>query len=416
MRKTRYAVILVTGIMLGLSLVLSSGESADRDSPSLPPEQAELFAEVLWRVKQGYVDSVTYEDLMEDAVRGMISGLDPHSTFLNEEEYREIRISTTGSYTGVGLEVSTQDEEVKVIAPFDGSPAALAGVLPGDIIIAIDDMPVDHTDLNATISLMRGRPGTHVSITILRGDDGDPIDFDLVRASIHVATVKHSLIEPDLGYIRITQFSETTGRDLLKSMRELREENGEPLNGLVLDLRNNPGGVLDAAVSVSDAFLDDGLIVSADGRSEESQFSMHARQGDVLRGGQLIVLVNGGSASASEIVAGALQDHHRAIIMGQQTFGKGSVQTVMPLSDGRAIKLTTSKYFTPSGSSIHNIGITPDMKIDDVGMPSVMSAASAELNKDLLAEDAGLQVALDSLRNRRILHSKAPTQQSPIKK
>lgn len=340
----------------------------------------------------------------------MVSGLDPHSTFLNEEEFREIRISTTGSYSGVGLEVSTQDGEVKVIAPFDGSPAARAGIIPGDVIIAINDMPVDHTDLDATISQMRGRTGTPVSVTILRGDDGEPIHFDLVRASIHVATVKHSLIEPGLGYIRITQFSETTGRDLLKSVRNLRELSGAPLVGLVLDLRNNPGGVLDAAVSVSDAFLDDGLIVSADGRVEESRFAMHARPGDVFRGGQLIVLVNGGSASASEIVAGALQDHERALVMGQQTFGKGSVQTVMPLADGRAIKLTTSKYFTPSGSTIHNRGITPDLMIDDIGMPAVMSAASDKLDEDLLAQDAGLQVALDSLRDRKTMHSKAPTE------
>ena len=415
MPKTRHALLVVTGIVLGLSLALSSGVYADREPAedtrqSLPPEQAELFAEVLWRVRQSYVDDVEYEALIEDAVRGMISGLDPHSTFLNEEEFREIRISTTGSYSGVGLEVSTQDEEVKVIAPFDGSPAALAGILPGDVIIAIDDIPVDHSDLDATISRMRGRPGTPVSVTVVRDKSDSPLHFDMLRASIHVATVKHSLIEPGLGYVRITQFSETTGRDLLKSLRELRQLNDDPLTGLILDLRNNPGGVLDAAVSVSDAFLDDGLIVSADGRVDESRFAMHARPGDVLRGGQLIVLVNGGSASASEIVAGALQDHDRATIMGQQTFGKGSVQTVMPLSDGRAIKLTTSQYFTPSGASIHDRGITPDTKIADVGVPAVMSAASAELDKDLLAQDTGLQVALDSLRNRQIMHSKAPVE------
>jgi len=402
--KVRSVLVLVVGTGLGLMLSLGGGVLADRQhalqSDTLPAEDVALFAEVLQRIKEDYVDSVDDADLMESAIRGMVSHLDPHSAFLDEEEYYEIRVSTTGNYSGVGLEVALSDGVVRVVSPIEDTPADRAGIQPGDVIISIDDVPVSTESLAQTVNKMRGSPGSSVTVTISREGTEEPLRFPLIRDEIQVASVKSELLEDDYGYVRITHFSETTSRDLSRAVKKLKKSSSEGLRGMVLDLRNNPGGVLDAAVDVSDAFLDSGVIVSADGRANESRFRMQASPGDVLDGRKLVVLVNAGSASASEIVAGALQDHNRATIMGSETFGKGSVQTVMPLSSGRAIKLTTSKYFTPKGESIHQKGIQPDVLLS--------RAEEEEISDDpklpLIERDPELRAAVQELKNKKIVH------------
>jgi len=359
---------LAVGVALGVSLSLSRGVLADRQSPdqkeSLPWEDARLLAEVLERVKHDYVERVDDHALMENAVRGMLSALDPHSAFLDNQEYDEIRVSTTGAYSGVGIEVTLENDTIKVVNSMEDTPAARAGIRAGDVIVSIDGEAVGTTGLADAINRMRGKAGTTVRVAIARADVPKPIEFELERSNVQVHSVRHELLEPGYGYVRITHFSETTGSDLTRAVSALRDASPEGLQGLVLDLRNNPGGVLEAAVSVSDAFLNDGVIVTASGRAPDSKFEMDATPGDVTDGADIIVLVNSGSASASEIVAGALKDHGRAMLMGRTTFGKGSVQTVMPLSDGRAIKLTTSRYYTPSGASIHEKGIVPDIIVE----------------------------------------------------
>lgn len=382
--KFRGLLAVCVGLALGLSLGVGSGVLADRDlqDEALPWKQARLLAEVLERVKRDYVETVDDEQLIEAAIRGMVADLDSHSAFLDPEEYEEIRISTTGNYSGVGLEVSLEDERVIVVAPIDGSPAAAAGVKSGDQIISVDRMPVDPANLNDTVSRLRGRAGTTVTLGVVRGDSDEPLVFDLQRARVEVHSVDAELLEPGIGYVRISHFSETTAIDLYDAIESLLEDSRDgKLDGLVLDLRDNPGGVLDAAVEVSDAFLDSGIIVSANGRVPDARFRREASPGDLLEGAPVTILVNGGSASASEIVAGALQDNGRAELLGTATFGKGSVQTVVPLSEGRAIKLTTSRYFTPSGRSIHDLGIEPDVEIDaeDTDSDAQLDAALAKL-------------------------------------
>jgi carboxyl-terminal processing protease len=300
----------------------------------------------------------------------MVSSLDPYSAYLDNDEYDEIKISSSGQYSGVGIEVSMEDEQVVVVSPFEGSAAAAAGIKTGDVIASIDGVPVNTANLGDTIGRMRGKEGTSVKIGILRQGSTEPLEFTLKRARVELHSVKSELLEPGYGYLRIAEFSETTGEDTVRALRDMRKSNGRPLKGLVLDMRNNPGGVLEAAVAVADAFLDGGVIVSAKGRTPESTFAMDATPGDEITGAPIVVLVNGGSASAAEIVAGALKDHRRATLMGRTTFGKGSVQTVMPLSGDRAIKLTTSLYYTPSGISINHRGIAPDIELEKDPKPS----------------------------------------------
>jgi carboxyl-terminal processing protease len=401
--SARFALVLSLGVVAGFGLSIGRTVQAERDiqvepatrsvaakpasTAPVPWQDARLLAEVLEHVRREYVESISDQELIEAAIRGLIADLDPHSAFLDRQQFDEIRVSTTGEYSGVGIEVALENGVVKVINPIEDTPADRAGVLPGDRILAVDDVPVDVANLNDTIERMRGRVGTPVKITIARGPDPKQLDFTLSRAAVQVHSVRQELLEPGLGYVKITHFSETTTPDLESAIARLKKANHGPLRGLVLDLRNNPGGVLEAAIGVSDVFLDGGLIVSANGRASDAQFSMDARPGDDIDGAPLVVLVNGGSASASEIVAGALQDHQRARLVGSQTYGKGSVQTVMPLSDGHAIKLTTSRYFTPSGTSIHKRGITPDVIVEDK-------------DKDKKeGDDRALQVALDLLRD-----------------
>jgi len=410
--RARSALILLLGGVLGITLSLGGGVLAERDAQqnSLPWEDARLLAEVLERVKEEYVEPVDDSELIESAVRGMITDLDPHSQFLDSKAYEEIRISTTGNYSGVGLEVNVVDDKVTIVAPIDDTPAAHAGIKSGDQIISIDGIDVDEHNVNETIGRMRGKPGTKVMITVARAGNLDPIPFNLVRGHVTVKSVRSEMLKPDVGYIRITHFSETTYKDLRNSIEDLKKSAAGELNGVVLDLRNNPGGVLEAAVDVSDLFLDGGLIVTANGRGHDATFRDEAHTGDVLDGRMIVVMVNGGSASASEIVAGALQDNKRATIVGSQTFGKGSVQTVMPLSHGRAIKLTTSRYFTPSGESINGSGITPDIVLQDASHEDLLAGVAehkTEPGAALLQKDKQLRQALHILMGGRILQSKA---------
>jgi len=361
----------------------------------MPWEDARMLAEVLDRVERDYVNPVDDHQLLQAAIRGMVSSLDPYSAYLDSDEYDEIKISSSGEYSGVGIEVSMEGEQVVVISPFDGSPAAAAGIRTGDVIASIDGIPVNTTTLSDTIGRMRGKAGTSIKIGILRQGNTEPLEFILKRGRVELHSVRSDLPEAGFGYVRVAEFSETTGDDLIAALHALRKRNGGPLKGLVLDLRNNPGGVLEAAVAVADAFLDRGLIVSARGRTPESKFEMSATPGDELNGAPIVVLVNGGSASASEIVAGALKDHHRATLMGRTTFGKGSVQTVMPLSGDRAIKLTTSLYYTPSGISINHRGIDPDIELPrDSAAPASPVTPEAPLEK----RDADVQRAIQELK------------------
>jgi carboxyl-terminal processing protease len=413
----RFVLVLLIGIVAGFGLSIGRPVQAQREveTPDTPPpaavlpwQDARLLAEVLEHVRQDYVEDVSDQKLIEAAIRGMVADLDPHSAFLDPEEFDEIRISTTGEYSGVGIEVALENGAVKVVNPIENTPAQRAGVLAGDRILAVDDVPVDAENLNDTIDRMRGRVGTPVKITIARSTRPDPLHFTLSRAAVQVHSVSDNLLEPGYGYVKISHFSETTTADLERALATLKKRSGGALRGLVLDLRNNPGGVLEAAVGVSDVFLDAGVIVTANGRAPDAKFEMDARPGDDLNGAPLIVLVNGGSASASEIVAGALQDHHRAKLLGSQTYGKGSVQTVVPLSDGHAIKLTTSRYFTPSGASIHKRGITPDVVVDTKDLEGADGVDSAAANGDLKS-DYELRLALGMLKDKGpIRQSRAP--------
>ena len=408
--KTRVILVLVIGTIMGVSLSLGGGVLVKRDTPGsneLSWEQTRLMAEVMERVHRDYVEPIDDTELMDSAIRGMVSGLDRHSEFLDAEEYRNIRNSTSGKYSGVGLEVSTQDGAILVIAPIDGTPAQRAGIESGDEIIEIDGISVRNGELNDAIGKMRGHAGTGLTIKVRRQDYDDPLTFHLTRQKIEVASVRYEVLQPSYGYVRLSQFNESTADELSRAIDamtdEVQEQTGEMLTGLILDLRNNPGGILDAAVEVSDLFLDAGIIVTADGRTPESRFRHDAEIGDIMDGAVVVVLVNGGSASASEIVAGALQDHGRALIIGTTTFGKGLVQTVMPLSKGRAIKLTTSHYYTPSGDSIHEIGITPDIVVDGSREYPGLSA-NATVDRE---NDAQFIEALEQIRNQRVMHSQA---------
>jgi carboxyl-terminal processing protease len=353
----------LAGVLLA-ALALWIGRHGEEDA-TLPARDARLLSEVIHLIRDDYVDRTDDHELMSNAIRGMVGELDPHSTFMTAKEFEDLRIATQGTYSGIGVEVTIESEVLTVIAPIDDSPAARAGIRPGDAILAIDGRPFRDDRLGDAIESIRGEPGTVVRLTIGRKSVPNPLEVPIERALVSVHSVRYEMIEPGYGYLRISQFSETTGRDTATALRALGGESGGKLRGLVLDLRNNPGGVLDAAVEVSDAFLDDGVIVTAAGRSRESRFRMEAEAGDLALGTPIAVLINDGSASAAEIVAGALRDNGRAKLLGRKTFGKGSVQTVMPLEDGQALKLTTSHYFTPSGISIQDRGLDPDVPLPE---------------------------------------------------
>ena len=365
---TRSVTWLLAGGAIGVFLAIGQGVLAERHGEgTLPLEDLRTFTEVFARIKNDYVEPVEDKALLENAIRGMLTGLDPHSSYLIPDDYQELQAGTSGEFGGLGIEVGMEDGFVKVIAPIDDTPAQRAGVEAGDLVIRLDDTPVKGMSLSDAVKVMRGAPGTDIVLTIVREGMDRPIRITITRDVIRVTSVRSRTLEPGYGYVRISQFQLRTGESLREAVGELRENAGEEdLKGLVLDLRNNPGGVLNAAVSVSDAFLNKGTIVYTEGRMDDAKLTFSAKGSDILDGIPLVVLVNAGSASASEIVAGALQDHRRAVIMGEKTFGKGSVQTILPLGNGSALKLTTARYYTPSGISIQARGIVPDITLDRV--------------------------------------------------
>lgn len=340
-------------------LVINSSPSFGQAEDSLPLQDLQIFAEVFGKIKSEYVDTVEDSQLLRDAVRGMLSGLDPHSAFLDAEGFREVRINTNGKFGGLGIEVTAEDGTIRVVAPIDGTPAHEAGVQAGDRIIRLDGELVRGLSLEEAVNKMRGEPGSEIVLTLIREGIAEPLEIAIVRAIIKITSVRSEILEPGLAYIRISSFQSGTAQSLRNQIERLIEKNNAPLNGLILDLRNNPGGVLSGAVEVSDMFLKDGSIVSTRGPTAQQDFV--AKPDEVTDGAPMVVLVNGGSASASEIVAGALQDHRRAIILGTRTFGKGSVQTIIPMNNGGALKLTTARYYTPSNRSIQAKGIVPDI-------------------------------------------------------
>jgi len=350
---------------LALSTVFSAmplhAEEAEKEL--LPLEELRMFAEVFGRIKSAYVEPVSDQKLLEDAIRGMVAGLDPHSSYLAADDFTSLREHTSGRFGGVGIEVGMKDGMVHVISPIDDSPAARAGLQAGDLIIKIDDTPVQGMSLNDAVELMRGEIGSSVRISILRDGKDAPFEVELEREAIKSTSVRSRLLGDSFGYVRISEFQANTGSELAKSIEKITAD--KPLKGLVLDLRNNPGGVLQAAVDVSDAFLTEGTIVYTEGRVERTELSFDADPASLIdMDVPIILLINGGSASASEIVAGALQDQQRAVILGTQSFGKGSVQTILPLAGNRGVKITTARYFTPSGRSIQAQGIEPDVVVE----------------------------------------------------
>jgi carboxyl-terminal processing protease len=364
-KQFKTTLVLVFGIFLGICASLTSNVLANKEeAKGLPLDQLRNFSDIFSRIKSDYVEDVTDEALLEHAIRGMLSGLDPHSTYLNADEYNELRIGTSGEFGGLGIQVGMEDGFVKVISPIDDTPAYKAGLESGDLIIRLDDKTVKGMTLNEAVKVMRGKPGSDIELTVVRDGEDKPLKFVVTRDIIKVKSVKNRMLDPGYGYIRISNFQSKTAPQLLEAINKLKEENKAELKGLILDLRNNPGGVLNAAAEVSDMFINKGKLVYTEGRIDNSHYEYNAKPGDVLDGAPVVVLINGGSASASEIVAGALQDHKRAIVMGSKSFGKGSVQTIQELRSGGAVKITTARYFTPAGRSIQGEGITPDIILD----------------------------------------------------
>lgn len=380
------------------------GSSAPAAATSVP-DQVDLddvrnFSRVYEIARQAYVEPVDNKTLMKAAISGMLSGLDPHSEYLDKDGLAELNEDTTGQYGGLGIEVLQVDGTLRIVAPIDDTPASRAGIKPGDTIIKVDGKPVDPEDIDDMFKALRGDPGSKVTLTILHEKSDKPIDMPLVREKISVTSVKVREIEPGYAYIRLSQFQDDTAPDLEKKLGELIRKNG-PQKGAILDLRSNPGGLLTAAVGVSDDFLNSGTIVTTRGRLPDSNLSFEAHAGDLLNGAPMVVLVDNGTASAAEIVSGALKDNHRALIIGRRTFGKGVVQTVLPLDNDHAVKITTARYYTPSGTSIQAEGIKPDIALADLAVNKADSAAvlvssEADLPNHLANEDSKLGKDIDN--------------------
>ncbi len=400
MRSTFHKFGLIgSGVLIGILISLNFSALAEKiTSTQLPIDDLRVFAEVFGKVKSDYVETVEDKKLINEALTGMLSGLDPHSTFMDADAYKDLQAGTQGEFGGLGIEVAMEEGLVKVVTPIEDSPAYKAGLKSGDLISKLDDTQVRGLTLNDAVKKMRGKPDTPIVLTVIRKGEVKPLTFSLVRAIIKTQSVKNKYIEKDYAYVRITQFQDHTGEDLAKALTLLQAQNKGPFKGLVLDMRNNPGGLLDAAVGVSAAFLPkNDLVVYTEGRVQDSKMRLSANPLDYARRGKgdylknvpesfkktpMVVLVNSGSASASEIVAGALQDHKRATILGVQSFGKGSVQTILPMNNGSAIKLTTARYFTPNGRSIQAKGIVPDIIVED-GSDPANNLHEADLAKHL---------------------------------
>jgi len=400
--KAKYILVGLAGLLAGAALTVNLSAVANKDAEvPLPVEELRAFTDVFARIKSDYVEDVDDKKLITEAINGMLTGLDPHSSYLDPDAFKDLQVGTQGEFGGLGIEVGMEDGFVKVVAPIEDTPAFRAGVKSGDLIVKLDDTPVKGMTLNDAVKRMRGKAGSTIKLTISRKGVDKPVVLTLTRAVIKIRSVKYKLLDPGYGYVRITQFQEHTGELLTEALQKLYKENKEPLKGLILDLRNDPGGLLNSAVAVTAAFVKpDSLVVYTEGRTEDAKMRLTASRENYLRGIQpdflkslpdgvknvpMVVLVNGGSASASEIVAGALQDHKRAVIMGTQTFGKGSVQTILPIGNGTAIKLTTARYFTPSGRSIQAKGIEPDIVVEDPEIPSDedFSVREADLERHL---------------------------------
>ncbi|APE30916.1 peptidase S41 [Halomonas aestuarii] len=383
------SVLLPTALLAIAPLPVAAQDASSQDD-ALPVAEIQAFAEVFERIKRAYVEEVEDKELLRNAMRGMLSELDPHSTYLDSEEFESLRESTQGEFGGVGIEVGMEDGQLTVITPIDDTPAFRAGLQSRDRILRIDDTPTDRLSLQEAVNLMRGEPGTQIRLTILRQGENAPREVTLTREVIRTRSVKSELLEPGYGYLRVSQFQNRTGQQVVDAIRQLEDDG--PLDGLVLDLRNNPGGVLQASVDVADAFLDSGLIVYTEGRLPDSEMRFSAGRETAAPDVPLVVLINGGSASAAEIVAGALQDQRRGVVMGTQSFGKGSVQQIMPLGNGEGLKLTTALYFTPDGRSIQAQGIAPDVEVIrgrlEVAESSNLDVRESDLAGHLRAPDA----------------------------
>lgn len=402
-QKTKFILVGLAGLMAGAALTVNISAIANKDAATaLPIEELRAFTDVFARIKNDYVEPVEDKKLITEAINGMLTGLDPHSTYLDAEGFKDLQVGTQGEFGGLGIEVGMEDGYVKVVSPIEDTPAFKAGVKPGDLIIKLDDTPVKGMTLNDAVKRMRGKPGSKIKLTIARKGVDKPVILTLTRAVIKIRSVKFQSLESGYGYVRVTQFQEHTGELLAEALNKLYKDNKGPLKGLILDLRNDPGGLLNGAVAVTAAFVKpDSLVVYTEGRTEDAKMRLTASRENYLRPMQLdylknlpegvkqvpmVVLVNSGSASASEIVAGALQDHKRAVVMGTRTFGKGSVQTILPIGNGTAIKLTTARYFTPNGRSIQAKGIEPDIVVEDPSMPSEsegLGIREADLDKHL---------------------------------
>lgn len=387
-----YGALLATTLALGCvgawATDTAKPEAQATDNPPglLPLDDLRAFTKVYDHIRQGYVEEISDRKLLEYAIKGMLSELDPHSAYLDANSFEDLQENTTGEFGGLGLEVGMEDGWVKVISPMDDTPAAKAGIETGDLIIKLDDKSVKGMNLNEAVKAMRGPKGSKITLTIVREGEDGPRDVELVRDAIKIQSVRAKLIQDEFAYVRIAQFQMGTGSDMVNALEKILKEAEKPVRGIVLDLRNNPGGVLQASVEVVDAFVNDGLIVYTKGRVPNSDQQYSATVGDITNGLPIVVLINDGSASASEIVAGALQDHHRAIILGTESFGKGSVQTVIPISEDRAIKLTTALYFTPSGRSIQAQGIVPDIHVERAKLTAIKPRAAyteADLSRHL---------------------------------
>ncbi len=406
-RPTSY---LLAGLLVGISLTLAGRVLADHRPPpatdpqtsaALPLQEARLFADVLQRVREDYVDAIDDHKLMQAAIRGMVEALDSHSTLLSTDQFEDMQVSTSGAYAGIGVEVAPAKNGVSVVRRMAGSPAEHAGILAGDVIVKIDGVAVSPTDVDGAIARMRGPEGSAIHLVVQRAGVASLLEFAIQRAHVQLQSVESELLTSDYGYLRISSFTDTTAPEVERAVAHLEQGRQAPLHGLIIDLRNNPGGVLDAAVQIADDFLDRGTIVSAKGRTEDANFRIEARPGDISQGAKLVLLVNGGSASASEILAGALHDNQRARLVGRRTYGKGTVQTIMPLTDGMALKLTTSRYFTPAGISINGIGIVPDVVLSgpdqQLADMDTVSADASTSAPTLAQRDKEVGVALSAL-------------------
>ena len=422
MRPIRHMkkVVMISALLLILTLSLGGGVASKGNDTAATYENLRLFTEVLSIVQSQYVDEVAPKDIIYNAIKGTLRGLDPHSSFLDPEMYREMQVETSGSFGGLGIEITLRDDVLTVVAPIEGTPAYRAGIQPGDRILKIEGLSTKDMQLSDAVKRMRGKPGSKITISIVREGWAEPKDFFITREQIRVQSVRANQLEPGIEYIRLRQFQEQTANDLEVSLDKYVKEG--KIQGLVLDLRNNPGGLLTAAVEVTEKFLESGkLVVYTEGRvrNQNMRFSSNAKR--VFSDFPIVVLVNQGSASASEIVAGALQDWGRAVVIGTQSFGKGSVQTIIPLSDGSGLRLTTAKYFTPKGRSIHGKGITPDI-IVEAPKPAPVAAGSdapvptppvSETPQEQLKRDPQLQRALDLLKAMKILDKGRPGPAGP---